>query len=65
MRMNKDSVREQAEMYRFLYQTNGCNRECAQKMIQPYIDLVNVISVELAEKYNQKPKKITFASYVR
>ena len=40
-------------------------REEAREQIMPYLDAVNKRSKELAKKYNQKPKLVTFASYVR
>lgn len=60
-----DIVREKAEYYRDLYRLNLCDRKMAQNMIQPYLDLVNAKSDELAKKYNQKPKYVSFIEYTR
>lgn len=38
--------------------------ECKER-VMPYIDKVNQRSVELAKKYNQKPRKITFKGFMR
>lgn len=54
-----------AEEYRALYQMNICTREEAKENIMPYINLINNKSKEIAKKYNQKPKIVNFASYIR
>lgn len=58
-------LKEQAEYYRELYRVNAISREQAKEMIQPYLDLVNDKSKEIAKKYNQKAKFVNFISYVR
>lgn len=63
--MTKEELKNQAEYYRFLYRINQCDREVAKEMIQPYLDLVNEKSKEIAKKYNQRPKLVQFVSYVR
>lgn len=63
--MDKEEARMQAEYYRSLYRSNQCSRDKAKEMIQPYLDLVNEKSKEIAKKYNQRPKFITFNPYVR
>lgn len=63
--MDKVKLQMQAEHYRFLYQTNQCDRETSKEMIQPYLDLINEKSKEIAKKYNQRAKLVNFASYVR
>ena len=63
--MDNIELKNQAERYRYLYQTNQCSRAEAKAMIQPYLDLVNEKSIEIARKYNQRPKKIQFIEYVR
>ena len=60
-----EKLRIQAEEYRILYKTGQCTREEAKNKIQPYLNVVNKKSIELAKKYNQKSKKISFAVYVR
>lgn len=37
----------------------------AKTDIEPYIKLFNNKSMEIAKKYNMKPKKITFAGFIR
>jgi hypothetical protein len=58
-------LKSQAEHYRSLYQMNKCTREEAKENIMPYINLINNKSKEIAKKYNQKPKIVNFASYIR
>lgn len=58
-------LKQRAEEYRFLYQTNQITRDVAKNNIMPYIDEVNKKSKELAKKYNQKPKKVTFITFIR
>lgn len=60
-----EALRQQAEKYKSMYKLNLCTREEAKNNIQPYLDELNKKSKELAKKYNQKPKKINFSSYVR
>lgn len=60
-----EKIKDTAEYYKMLYNSGGCTREEAKKYIQPYLDLVNKKSIEIALKYNQKPKKINFISYIR
>lgn len=57
--------REKAEYYRALYRSGTITREEAKENIMPYLDLVNKKAIEIAKKYNQKPKKVNFSSYVR
>lgn len=56
---------ERAQIARALYNTGKISREQAKAEIDPYINLFNKKSKELAKKYNQKPKLISFASFVR
>lgn len=65
MDSGKKNLKNQAELYKYLYQTNQCTREQAKEMIIPYLDFCNEKSKELCKKYNQKHKEIGFSSYVR
>lgn len=58
-------LRNKAEEGRYLYRINKISREEAKIMIEPYLDAVNNKQKELAKKYNQKVKKVTFVSYIR
>ena len=54
-----------AEYYRDLYRIGKCTREEALSEIMPYLDKVNEKGRELAKKYNQRYKPVSFASFVR
>jgi hypothetical protein len=60
-----EHLRDVAIHYRELYRSGLCAREVAIEKIQPYLDMVNYKSKELAKKYGQTYKKITFITYVR
>lgn len=62
---NIDILRNTAETYRYLYRKGVCSRDVAKLNIQPYLDIANERSKELAKKYNQKPQIIKFYGYVR
>lgn len=65
--MNDETLKlkQKAEEYRFLYQTNQISREIAKDNIVPYIDAINKKAKEIAKKYNQKPKEVTFITFIR
>lgn len=54
-----------AEIARAEYRANQITREEAKERITPYIEAVNKRSKELATKYNQKYKPVSFSGYVR
>lgn len=59
-------LKQEAEHYKFLYQTGQITREEAKEHITPYLDCVNNKAKELAKKYNMKKyKKVSFISFVR
>lgn len=58
-------LKQKAEEYRFLYKTNQITRDIAKNNIVPYINAINEKSKEIAKKYNQKPKKVTFITFIR
>jgi polyhydroxyalkanoate synthesis regulator phasin len=53
-----------AEKHRDLYKIGKISKEEASKFIKPYIDELNKKSIQIAEKYNQKPKKVSVAKYL-
>lgn len=58
-------LKESAEIARTFYRQGKFNIVVAKALINPYLDAVNAKSKELAKKYNQRPKKVSFYSYVR
>ena len=65
MREEIMELKQKAENAKYLYRKNAINRETAKEEIMPYIEAYNEKSLEIAKKYNQKVKKLTFASFVR
>ena len=65
--MNKEinDLKETAEYARMLYRKGKFNIVVAKALINPYLDAVNAKAKELAKKYNQKPRKVSFYAYVR
>lgn len=65
--MNEEifKMKQEAEHYSYLYNIGTISREEAKEKIQPYLDKVNEKSKELAKKYNQKPKKVNFNTFIR
>lgn len=58
-------MKAKAEHASFLYNIGKLSREDAKEDIQPYLDAVNKKQEELAKKYKQKVKKVTFNTFVR
>lgn len=65
MNYDFDLIKERAETARINYRIGLINREEASRDILPYLNIVNSKSKEIAKKYNQKHKDISFAEYVR
>ena len=63
--MDIEQLKSTAEYYCDLYRLGKIDKEKAKEYIMPYLDYVNVKSKELAKKYNQKHKEITFSYYIR
>lgn len=58
-------LKMRAEEAKFLYKTNQISREEAKTIIMEYIDTVNEKGKELAKKYNQKYKPVSFIGFLR
>lgn len=58
-------LRDQAEKGRMLYRSGNATMEEAKELVMPYINLFNKRSKEIAKKYNQRPKFISFNSFCR
>lgn len=61
----RDELKRQAEKAKVLYYNGHITREEAKAQIMPYINAVNERSKELAKKYNQRPKLVNFAGFMR
>lgn len=60
-----NELKLQAEKYRDLYKMGVIDRDLAKTKIMPFIDDFNQKTIDIAKKYNQKPRKISFIKYVR
>jgi len=65
MNIENIHLKETSERYRILYQLNKCTRGEAKENIMPYLDAINEKSKEIAKKYSQNPRLVSFISYVR
>lgn len=63
--MELEKVKRIAEEYKALLKNGHVSREEAKKHIMPYIDAFNKKSTEIAKKWNQRPRTITFAKFIR
>ena len=60
-----EELRNKAEQAKILYRSNVIDRKEAEKDIKPHLKVANDKSKELAKKYNQKPRLISMAAYLR
>lgn len=60
-----NNLYEQALETKMLYRSGKISREEAKERIKPYVDFYNNKVVEIAKKYNKKPVKFSFASFMR
>lgn len=58
-------LKQQAEQGRYLYRTGQVSKAEAVAMIQPYADVFDAKSKELAKKYNQRPKTFSLSAFLR
>jgi len=54
-----------ADEAKILYMQQQITRIEAKKLITPYIEAVNTKAREIAKKYNQKPRTLSFGAYIR
>lgn len=54
-----------AQEVKYLYRTNQITRKEAELRLIPYKNYFNELSKEKAKKYNQKPYKFSFESFMR
>ena len=65
--MNEEvkQLKQEAEQARAEYRVGYISRDEAKERIMPYIEMVNARSKELATKYNQKYKPVSFSGFLR
>lgn len=56
---------QMAQEVRYLYRVNAISKEEAILRLKPYESYYNAVSKRLATKYNQKPHKFNFNSFMR
>ena len=61
---NKELYNKAIETKR-LYNTGVITRKEAKEMIKYYEEYYNQKSIEIAKKYNQRPSKFSFNSFMR
>lgn len=62
--VNKE-LYEKALKIKMLYNTGVITRKEAKEEIKEYEDYYNQRSIEIAKKYNQRPIKFSFNSFMR
>lgn len=65
MNCDFDLIKEKAETARINYRIGLISREEANLDILPYLNILNSKSKEIAKKYNQKHRDVSFTEYVR
>lgn len=65
MTIEMEALKRRAEEGRTLYRQGVISRDEAKKMVIPYIEAFNKKSAEIAKKYGMRPKKISFAIFMR
>ena len=65
MKYDFDLIKEKAETARINYRIGLISREEAKFDILPYLSILNSKSKEIARKYNQKHRDVSFTEYVR
>lgn len=65
--MNQETIhlKTEAERAKYYYRKGFISREEAIVRINPYIEKVNLASVELGKLYGVKPKFVTFEGFTR
>lgn len=56
---------EELQLIKLQYYSKEIDYKEAKKLAEPFINEMNNQSVVIAKKYNQKPKLISFSSFMR
>lgn len=59
------AFKQRAEQGRYLYRIGEISQKEAKALVMPYLNAVNSKAKEIAKKYNMRPKKVDFRSFVR
>jgi hypothetical protein len=60
-----EKIKAEAFLAKEMYKVGSITRAEAKTLIMPYIEAFNAKSKEIAKKYNQRAKTISFAGFVR
>lgn len=60
IKLRQDAMQAKAD-----YMLGRINQAEAKKRVEPYIQAVNEKAKQLAKKYNQRPKLVSTASFLR
>lgn len=63
--MTNEQLKEHAQEIKERYLSGQLTRGEVKEELKEYIDYYNKKAVELAEKYNQKPKKFNLGEFLR
>lgn len=63
--MDKELLKKQAEYYREMFMAGYVTKDNAINMIQPYLNLINKDSENIAKAYGRYFRKITFEDYIK
>ncbi len=58
-------LKQKAEQARMLYRMGEISHEQAKKEVKLYVETVNAKSKEIAKKYNQRPRLVDIAGFLR
>lgn len=59
------ALKDTAEYARMMYRLGAITREEAAERIMPYANAFNAKSKKIAQKYGQKPGRLSLAAYLR
>lgn len=65
MTMDTEELKQNAQEIKERYLSGLLSRGEAKEQLKEYIEWYNTKAVELAEKYNQKPKKFNIGEFLR
>lgn len=65
MKDNIAVLKQKAEEARMLYRAGAISRDEAVKLIKPYQQAFNEVSVEKAKQYHLRPQRFSVNAYLR
>lgn len=65
MDLKTAKLKDAAEKGKMLYCSGRMAQEDAKLLVMPYLNAINARAVEIAAKYNQRPRTVSFRAFVR